>query len=55
MRIAFICTNCKKAHYNEKDVKPVNNELYVCNDVYDCKARFLNDRRNKNLSKFIVR
>lgn len=50
-KIAYICCNCKKAHYNESEVNPIKNELYVCKDVFACKGRFLNQNKNVKFTK----
>lgn len=55
MKIAYICTNCRKAYYNEDEVKQVNNELYVCKNEYDCKGRFLRLFREKKIKDFVLR
>ena len=53
MRIAFICTNCRKAHYSEEYIRNVSNELFVCKNEFKCKGRFLRLFRNKDLKSFI--
>lgn len=55
MKIAYICTNCRKAYYNEDEVKQVSNELYVCKNEYDCKGRFLRLFRGKKIKDFVLR
>lgn len=50
-RGAYICCNCNKAHYDEKSLKCVDNDLYVCKDEFACKGRFLN--KHKKLKDFI--
>jgi hypothetical protein len=53
MKIAFICANCNKAHYNDKNVKYISNELFVCEDVFNCKNRFLTQNRGKKIKDFL--
>ena len=55
MRIAFICTNCRKAHYSEEYVNSVSNGLFVCKNEFKCKGRFLRLFRGKNLKSFILK
>ena len=55
MRIAYICTNCRKAHYSEETIRPVGNQLFVCKDEFKCKGRFLKIFGKKNIKDFILR